>query len=129
MVLGDATALRSLVHNLLTNASKYTPEGGRLRLRVATDEQGVHCSMEDSGPGIAEQFRERVFDRFYRLHGDQHDSGVSGSGLGLAIVKHIVDMHHASITLGRSELGGLQVLVRFPAAGGGRIEGLPEEAA
>ncbi len=127
-VLGDATALRSLVHNLLTNASKYTPEGGRLRLRVAPEEQGVLCSMEDSGPGIPEEYRERVFDRFYRLHGDQHDSGVSGSGLGLAIVKHIVDMHHASITLGRSELGGLQVLVRFPAAAGGRKKDLPEEA-
>jgi two-component system sensor histidine kinase QseC len=128
-VPGDATALRSLLHNLLTNASKYTPEGGRLRLRVAADEQGAHCSMDDSGPGIPEQYRARVFDRFYRLHGDQHDSGVSGSGLGLAIVKHIIDMHHASIELGRSDLGGLRVLVRFPAATGGNKAGLPEEAA
>ncbi len=128
-VLGDATALRSLLHNLLANASKYTPEGGRLRLRVAADAHGVRCSMEDSGPGIPEQYRERVFDRFYRLHGDQHDSGVSGSGLGLAIVKHIVDMHHAGIELGSSDLGGLLVLVHFPAATGGTIAGMPEEAA
>jgi len=116
LVNGDATALRSLLQNVLSNASKYTPDGGRLHLQVEHTPQGTRCAMEDSGPGIPQAFRERVFDRFYRLDGDRHSSGVSGSGLGLAIVRHIVDMHGASIALGQSPtLGGLQVLIQFPA--------------
>jgi len=119
MVHGDATALRSLLQNVLSNASKYTPDGGRLCLRIEPSTQGTRCVMEDSGPGIPEEYRERVFDRFYRLDGDRHASGVSGSGLGLAIVRHIVDMHGATISLGQSPaLGGLQVLIQFPAAAG-----------
>jgi len=117
LVNGDATALRSLLQNVLSNASKYTPDGGRLCLRIEPSTQGTLCVMEDSGPGIPAEYRERVFDRFYRLDGDRHASGVSGSGLGLAIVRHIVDMHGAAITLGQSPtLGGLQVLIQFPAA-------------
>lgn len=117
MVNGDATALRSLLQNVLSNASKYTPHGGRLRLLVENTAQGARCVMEDSGPGIPEEYRARVFDRFYRLDGDRHASGVSGSGLGLAIVQHIVAMHGARIALGQSPgLGGLQVLIEFPAA-------------
>jgi len=113
MVLGDTTALRSLVQNLLGNASKYTPRGGSIR--IAIEEGGVPALViEDSGPGIPETHHERVFDRFYRLDGDRHASGVSGSGLGLAIVKHIVEMHRASIELSRSSrLGGLCITIRF----------------
>jgi len=116
MVNGDATALRSLLQNVLSNASKYTPSGGRLRLLVEYSAQGARCVMEDSGPGIAQEFRERVFDRFYRLDGDRNASGVSGSGLGLAIVRHIVDIHRATIALYQSpRLGGLLVSIQFPA--------------
>ena len=112
---GDATALRSLIQNLLSNASKYTPQNGKILLRVNHSKTGAILTVEDSGPGIPFDYRERVFDRFYRLHGDQHDSGISGSGLGLAIVKHIVDMHSAQISLAESSgLGGLQVSIVFP---------------
>ncbi|MDX1492301.1 MAG: ATP-binding protein [Pseudohongiellaceae bacterium] len=115
-VLGDQTALRSLIQNLLRNASKYTPAGGSIVVTVSKLKEGATVIVEDSGPGIAEEFRQRVFDRFYRLQGDQHDSGIAGSGLGLAIVKHIVDMHSASISLAQSQhLGGLKVTVVFPA--------------
>ncbi|MES3007451.1 MAG: ATP-binding protein [Pseudomonadota bacterium] len=125
-VNGDATALRSLVVNVLTNASKYTPEGGNIRMQVRSvqgsvaQEQGarsqVQLQIEDSGPGIPETHHERVFDRFYRLDGDRHASGVSGSGLGLAIVRHIVEMHGAQIALSSStRLGGLCVTITFDA--------------
>lgn len=113
-IRGDGTALRSLISNLIANASKYSPVQARIRMRIHQRDNKVNMIVEDSGPGIAEGFRERVFDRFYRLHGDRHGSGVSGSGLGLAIVKHIVDMHGADIVLSSSkELGGLCVCIQF----------------
>ena len=88
------------------------------RVRVSVHEQGarVILQVQDSGPGIpADQF-ERIFDRFYRLDGDQHASGVVGCGLGLSIVRHVAELHHASITLGKSEFAsGLSVSVSFPA--------------
>ncbi|MGB4247188.1 MAG: ATP-binding protein [Pseudohongiellaceae bacterium] len=114
IVSGDATAMRSLVQNLLANASKYTPVGGSIHMRVSALDDKVQLRVEDSGPGIPQEFHDRVFDRFYRLDGDRHASGVSGSGLGLAIVKHIVEMHGASISLSSSEkLGGLCVTIEF----------------
>ncbi|MDP1931596.1 MAG: ATP-binding protein [Gammaproteobacteria bacterium] len=117
VVSGDATALRSLVQNLLSNASKYTPVGGAIRMNVREVDQQVQLVVEDSGPGIPQSHHERVFDRFYRLDGDRNASGVSGSGLGLAIVKHIVEMHGGDITLSASEaLGGLCVTIMFNAS-------------
>lgn len=114
VVAGDATALRSLILNLIGNASKYSPVGARIRMRVRTDHEEAILQVEDSGPGIPESHRERVFDRFYRLDGDRHASGVSGSGLGLAIVKHIVEMHAGRIRLSASrDLGGLCVTIVF----------------
>ena len=69
--------------------------------------------MEDNGPGIPDDQRDRVFDRFYRTP----DAAAGGSGLGLAIVRAIAQQHGATVTLGRSErLGGLRVEVRFPGA-------------
>ncbi|MBU2097419.1 MAG: ATP-binding protein, partial [Gammaproteobacteria bacterium] len=113
-VIGDATALRALIQNLLMNASKYTPVGGQIRVSVSRQADGAEISFEDSGPGIPPAEYSRVFDRFYRLGIDRQRSSVSGSGLGLAIVKHIADMHGASISLSRSEsLGGLCVVVSF----------------
>jgi len=115
-VAGDGFALETLVQNLLDNASKYTPAGGRVRVSVNAQGARVILQVQDSGPGIpADQF-ERIFDRFYRLDGDQHASGVVGCGLGLSIVRHIAELHHASITLGKSEFAsGLSVIVSFPA--------------
>lgn len=118
LVNGDATALRSLVQNLLSNASKYTPVGGSIRMTVREVSQQVQLVAEDSGPGIPQTYHERVFDRFYRLDGDRNASGVSGSGLGLAIVKHIVEMHGADIVLSESTaLGGLCVTIMFKTSG------------
>lgn len=116
-VAGDAFALETLLLNLLDNACKYTPRGGQIRISVARHNGRVHLVVEDSGPGIPESQRERIFDRFYRLGGDQHASGVTGCGLGLSIVRHIADLHRAAVVLSRSaDLGGLCVDTSFPAA-------------
>lgn len=105
-VRGQAEPLKILLRNLLDNALKFTPEGGRVDISLLPD--GVR--VEDSGPGIPEAERERVFDRFYRAPG----ADVPGSGLGLAIVRAIAQRHGARVEIGRSEtLGGLRVDVRF----------------
>lgn len=115
-VRGSEPSLRILLGNLLDNAIKHTPEGSRVDLGVRREGGQVCLVVEDSGPGIPESERERVFDRFYRLPGVQ----AGGTGLGLAIVKAIATRHGAGIRLGRSQvLGGLEVQVCFPAAAPG----------
>jgi two-component system, OmpR family, sensor kinase len=110
-VTGDPASLGILLSNLIDNALRYTPRGGRIDVSVDRDEDAVTLSVADTGPGIPAEARERVFDRFYR--GD--DNAEPGSGLGLSIVKRIADAHHASITLDAAGEGnGLVVRVRFP---------------
>ena len=111
---GDAFALKLLLLNLVGNASKYTPDGGQIQLLLARNAQTVSLIVEDSGPGIAPEEYQRVFERFYRVGGDRHQSGQPGSGLGLAIVRDIALLHQGSLTLGRSALGGLCVKLELP---------------
>ena len=111
-VNGHPEALRILLRNLLDNAIKYTPEGGVVNVEVRHVADDMLLSVEDSGPGIAEEDRPRVLDRFYRVAGTQ----TRGSGLGLAIVASVAALHRAQIELDRSpQLGGLRVQVRFAA--------------
>ena len=106
-VEGQADALMILMRNLVENAIKYTPAGGTVDVAV----RGAGLIVEDSGPGIPFDERERVFDRFYRIAGSE----TAGSGLGLAIIKAIAERHGATLTLGKSErLGGLSAVVAFP---------------
>ena len=111
-VAGQPDALAILMRNLVDNAVKYTPEGGTVDVEVrALDGGGALLSVEDSGPGIAAEERERVFDRFYRVAGSE----AGGSGIGMAIVKAIADRHGATLELDKSlRLGGLCVKVIFP---------------
>ena len=110
VIEGDPDALAVLVRNLLENAIKYTPPGGSVDLEVESEGDYAACVVQDSGPGIPAQDRERVLDRFYRMQ----VSGSSGSGLGLAIVKSVAELHAANVTLDTSpRLGGLRVTVRF----------------
>lgn len=94
LIRGDGFMLGEMLNNLLDNALLYTPPGGTVTLRVGTDTFTCWLEVEDSGPGIAAQYKHKVFDRFYRILGADAD----GSGLGLAIVKEIADMHQAEIS-------------------------------
>ena len=105
--------LYTLLQNLIANASHYSPERAQILVSIKNVEQGVLLSVEDSGPGIPEDSREKVLSRFHRNHGDQASTSF-GSGLGLAIVGQIVRLHQARITLGEAELGGLAVRILFP---------------
>ena len=119
-VTGDAVSLRTLLGNLVDNALRYTPPGGRVDVAIAREGEAALLSVRDSGAGIPAAEHARVFDRFYRAPGA---AGVPGSGLGLAIVKSIADRHGATVTLGPGIAGaadpGLGVTVRFPACAPG----------
>ncbi len=112
---GDHFALSTLLQNLLSNANKYTPIGSHINVSVHQPEDCIKLTIEDNGPGIPENERESVFQRFYRVGGDRHSTGERGCGLGLAIVKHIVELHDASITVTDSRFEtGIAFTVSFP---------------
>jgi two-component system, OmpR family, sensor histidine kinase QseC len=115
MLYGDAFSLSVLIRNLIDNAGKYTPESGTVRVTVSKLAGAVRLFVEDSGFGIPIAERERVLERFYRVSGDRHSSGIEGSGLGLSIVSSIVRLHEGKLRLTQSEaLGGLGVEIVFP---------------
>jgi two-component system, OmpR family, phosphate regulon sensor histidine kinase PhoR len=114
-LLGAEPELHSVFSNLLSNALKYTPSDGQVRIRWWADEQGGHVSVQDSGIGIAAEHLPRLTERFYRV-----DTGRSrklgGSGLGLSIVKHALQRHGARLEV-QSVLGkGSTFTCHFPVA-------------
>ncbi|MGB4767225.1 MAG: sensor histidine kinase [Rugosibacter sp.] len=111
LVTGNATMLHEMLANLLDNAICYTPQHGNVTVAVAADAKHVQLTVEDNGPGIPAEERERIFERFHRLP----ESTGEGCGLGLAIVREIVQIHHASITLNDGTGGhGTLVSIRLP---------------
>jgi two-component system sensor histidine kinase TctE len=99
-VSGNPLLLRELAVNLIDNAVKYTPQGGRVTVRTRASEFAV-IEVEDDGPGIPENESELVFERFYRVLGNE----APGSGLGLAIVREIAELHLGSVQLKPSPSG------------------------
>ena len=108
-VVGLAGSLRVLINNLTDNALRYTPSGGRVDIAVRNENGRPVLEVLDTGPGIPEALRARVFDRFYRVPGTPSP----GSGLGLAIVRAIAKTLKAVVSLGQSPEGGLLVKVSF----------------
>ena len=110
-VRGQPEALRMALRNLLDNAIKYTPAGGRIDISIEVVVGQALLAVDDSGPGISPDARPRVFDRFFRASDALAETG---SGLGLAIVKTIADRHGASLRLDQSaRLGGLHAELRM----------------
>lgn len=103
-------SLRMLLGNLIDNALRYTPKGGRVDVELREHGHEAVLTFADSGPGIPTAEREQVFERFYRLAGAE----VPGSGLGLAIVREVVTLHGGSVRLADAKTGGLLVEVRLP---------------
>ena len=102
-VLIDKDLMRIAVNNLLTNAIKYSNQGGTIRVRVEDDEDSVAISVEDDGIGIPDSEQAAIFEKFYRSqHEDARARG--GQGLGLALAHEIVQLHHGSIRV-RSRVG------------------------
>lgn len=109
-VTGDPDRLHQIVTNLLTNAIKYTPAGGQVRLRVTHDDTTATLEVQDTGPGIPAEQLPHLFERFQR----GNHPGISGTGIGLAVTKELVDAHHGTITITSPPLGGTRATVRLP---------------
>ena len=97
---------------LLDNAIRHSPRDGSVRVTVRPLPEGASLAVEDAGPGVRPEDRDRVFDRFWRAPG----APAGGTGLGLAIARWIVLHHGGSIAVAASSLGGARFEVRLPAA-------------
>lgn len=117
-IAGDAEALRVMIGNLLDNAVKYTPPGGRVDVSVGVRDARAFIDIVDTGPGIAPAERERVFDRFYRAHAAPAPGAFpeQGSGLGLAIVRRIAERHGARIALSEGDASAAPSASPAPSA-------------
>jgi signal transduction histidine kinase len=115
-VLGDEDRLVQVLTNLLDNAVKYTPDGGAIRItgRPAGDAAQVELSVADTGIGIPEADRPRVFERFYRVD-KARSRELGGTGLGLSIVRHIVEAHNGRIWVEGNQPAGSRFVMRLPA--------------
>lgn len=121
-VRGEPEVLAEVLGALVSNAWKYTPDHGRIRLRVGpgTRDDAVAVSVGDSGVGIPEEARDRVFEPFYRTPGAR-DSARSGVGLGLAFVKAVVDRAGGRVSAGAAPLGGAEISIELP------LEAMPDD--
>ena len=109
-IFGNSLLLQEVFSNLIDNALRHTPRGGSVTVRCGAGDAGAWLAVEDSGAGIPEADREKVFERFYQSPG----STSRGSGLGLAIVREIARQHDGQASIDRSpDLGGTRVTVHF----------------
>jgi signal transduction histidine kinase len=114
-VLADATRLRQAIANLVDNAVKYTPAGGRATVRVTVEGNDAVLTVSDSGPGVPVAEQARVWERLYRGDASRTERGL---GLGLSLVRVIVEAHGGTATVSNAEEGGAVFAVRLPLAGG-----------
>jgi len=109
-IKGNDPSLRLLIRNLLTSAISYTPSGGNISINLSQKEQHTVLIIEDNGPGISEEDRKRVMERFYRAQNHR----VAGCGTGLSIVDRVVQMHRGSLQLCQADGGqDLKVIIQF----------------
>jgi signal transduction histidine kinase len=115
---GDEELLRRMVSNLIDNAIRYTPAGGKVSAAIETDGAEVRVRVTDNGMGIAPEAAGHVFERFYRVdqaRSRRNSEPLSGGfGLGLSIVKWIAEAHHAAVELSSHPGAGSTFTVRLP---------------
>jgi two-component system sensor histidine kinase BaeS len=112
-VNADPQRLRQLLQNLLENSIRYVEEDGLVRVQQRAVNGGFELVVEDSGPGLTEKQRSRVFERFYRVDGSRSRAG-GGTGLGLSICRNIAEAHSGRIEAIQSSLGGLKIRIEIP---------------
>jgi len=114
-ILGSEAELSSAFGNLVTNAVRYTPAGGEVRVRWSDGAEGASFTVEDTGIGIAPEHLPRLTERFYRIDRSRSRE-TGGTGLGLAIVKHAVARHQATLDVESAPGAGSRFTIRFPPA-------------
>ncbi len=126
-VLGDASRLQQVIWNLLSNATKFAPTGGRVQVRLEEAGSCVELSVTDDGPGIDPAFLPYVFDRF-RQADSSSTRRHTGLGLGLAIVRHLVELHGGTVEArNREDRPGAVLTVRLPRPQGASADGASAE--
>ena len=111
----DGEKLQRVLINLLSNAFKFTPDGGAIALRLSREDGCVLIEVQDNGPGVPAELRGAVFERFRQVEGDSRRR-YGGTGLGLAIVKDFVELHGGTVALTEAAGGGALFSVRLPLA-------------
>jgi signal transduction histidine kinase len=109
--LGDAGRLHQIALNLLSNATKFTPESGTIAVRTWTDASGAHLEVTDSGPGLGDGEAERVFDRFWQGRAAR---GRGGSGIGLSVAAELAGAHGGTLQAGPAPAGGARFTLTVP---------------
>lgn len=109
----DSNQIKQVFTNLLANAARFSPEDKPVSVSIGESDTGLVIRVIDRGEGIPEKFREKVFDRFYRVDNSRNKE-TGGSGLGLAIVKSIVDAHSGTIEIKETEGGGATFEIHLP---------------
>lgn len=112
-ILGISSMIEEMIYNLLDNAIKYNRPGGKAMVKVSGEKDWAVVSVQDTGIGIPEEDRNRVFERFYRVD-KSHSKEIGGTGLGLSIVKHAAALHNAQVELDSVPGKGTTVCLRFP---------------
>ena len=110
MLYLDRDKMEKVISNLLSNALKFTPVKGTIRLQLTEDEYAVYLSVQDSGKGIDSQDLERIFEPFYQSGNDNH---LGGTGIGLSLSKYIIDQHHGEIWAEANAQKGLTLHVKL----------------
>jgi signal transduction histidine kinase len=113
-VTWDRDRISEVLGNLLSNAFKFTPSGGRVRLQVQATDDAVQMAVQDTGSGIPPEQLPRIFDKFYRA--DNQPAAADGTGLGLAIAKTIVEAHWGTITVDSMPGEGATFTITLPKA-------------
>ncbi|MCL2161612.1 MAG: phosphate regulon sensor histidine kinase PhoR [Betaproteobacteria bacterium] len=114
-IAGSASELQSAFFNLINNAIRYTPPGGKIVVSWQTQaNRGARLSVQDTGPGIAPEHIPRLTERFYRVDSDRSRAS-GGTGLGLSIVKHVLQRHDATLVIDSAPLKGACFTATFPA--------------
>lgn len=119
-VWADAKRVRQVLHNLLENAVKYSPEGGQITIACEVEGENLIVSVGDQGPGIPSKYREQIFERFFQVDGAATRK-TGGSGLGLAISKGIVDAHGGKIWVESAEGQGSVFRFSLPLVKGQEV--------
>jgi len=117
---GDESLLSRMLINLLDNAVKYTPYGGKITVAARSTPAGIEITVADNGPGIPQEFQPRIFERFFRAdqartRANASPGGAGGAGLGLSIAKWIAEAHRGTLILARSDAQGTVFAVTLPA--------------
>jgi signal transduction histidine kinase len=123
----DPGALHQMLLNLLDNAVKYGPDGQTVTITLEGWGGYLRIKVDDLGPGVPAEARERVWDRFWRLRRDR-GSSVAGTGIGLAVVKELVNLHRGRVWCDEAEAGGARFVIELPDATPGQPVTQPQPA-